>query len=449
MAKPKNFKVIIVGGSVIGLTLANALERAGIDFVLLEKRQIAPDLGASISLLCHSSRVYEQLGVVDHFNAATMPLLDRHNFSQDGCQFEDGGVLKGISVTNQVCGVSLSPCLVTISAKTQRPFRFLERRFYLQTLYNNLQDQSKVHTQASVKSFVETDCGVTVFTDDEQRYEGSILVGADGVHSIVRQLMSQAATATDPARAKNLMSPFTASYRAIFATSQNINPDTQRPYMPDGTMHVVYHQGVSGLAATGVEGLVFWFLFVKEDKTTRAPDCPRYSEEDAEATINQFGHLNLGSDYTFRDLWNCKIKAAMFPMEEGVIKGSWNNGGRVVLLGDSASKATINAGLGGNTHVEGVCHLVNEMMELLQHSPEPCTDEITEMFNKYEEKQRPRAELTVTLSSFTTRYEAMETWWMRSLMPVMRWLPVGLMSTLLAKYFAAGPLIKFPPRSDA
>ncbi|KAI1158982.1 hypothetical protein F5B18DRAFT_667134 [Nemania serpens] len=84
MAESNNFKVIIAGGGVVGLMLANALEGAGIDFILLEKKQIAPDLGASISLLCHNSRVCEQLGVLDLFNAATVPLLNRHHFSQDG-----------------------------------------------------------------------------------------------------------------------------------------------------------------------------------------------------------------------------------------------------------------------------------------------------------------------------------------------------------------------------
>ncbi|KAI1171045.1 FAD/NAD(P)-binding domain-containing protein [Nemania sp. FL0916] len=430
MAEPNSFKVIIAGGGVVGLTLANALERAGIDFILLEKRRIAPDLGASISLLSHSSRVYEQLGVVDIFNAATVPLLDRYNFDQNGYLFEDGDVLK------------------SIGAKTQRPFRFMERRFQLTTLYENLRDKSNVHIQAGVKSFIESDRGVTVFTDNGDQYEGSILVGADGVHSTIRHLLSQAATPTDPERARNLTSPFTASYRAIYATSRNINIGTQKAFMPDGVVHVAYHSGASGVAATGVKGLVFWFLFVKEDETTCTPNCPKYSEEDAEATIEQLGNLKLGSDYTFRDLWNTKVKAAMFPMEEGTVKGSWNNGGRVVLIGDSASKATINPGLGGNTHVEGVCHLMNEMVELLKHSPVPSTNEITEMLNRYEEKQRPRAELIVTLSSFATRYEAMETWWTRMLMPVMRRVPVVLTSTFLERHFAAGPLFEFLPKPD-
>ncbi|KAI1827115.1 hypothetical protein F4861DRAFT_536301 [Xylaria intraflava] len=430
MAESDRFKVIIAGGSIVGMTLANALERAGIDFVLLEKRQIAPHLGASISLLCHNSKVYEQLGVVDIFNAATVPLLDRHHFTQDGYWFEDGGVLKGVN------------------AKTDRAFRFIERRFHIQTLYDNLRDKSKVHAQVGVQSYEETERGVTVIADNGKRYEGSILVGADGVYSTVRQLMSQAAAATDPLRAKNLMSPFTANYRAIFATSKNMNLGTQEPFMPDGTVHVGYYRGVSGVAATGVKGLVFWFLFIKEDESTHTPNCPKYSEKDAEAAIEQFGHLNLGAGCTFRDLWNNRVKAAMFPMEEGVVKDSWNNGGRIVLVGDSASKSTVNPGIGGNTHVEGVCHLMNELTDLLNESPQPQTKEITEMFNRYEAKQRPHAQLAVTASGFLTRYEAMETWWTRLLMPVMSWLPAGLMSTLLARHFAEAPLFKFLPEPD-
>jgi 2-polyprenyl-6-methoxyphenol hydroxylase-like FAD-dependent oxidoreductase len=44
-----DFRAIIVGGSVAGLTLAHAFEKAGIDYALLEARDnIAPNLGASI-----------------------------------------------------------------------------------------------------------------------------------------------------------------------------------------------------------------------------------------------------------------------------------------------------------------------------------------------------------------------------------------------------------------
>jgi 2-polyprenyl-6-methoxyphenol hydroxylase-like FAD-dependent oxidoreductase len=56
------FKVIIVGGGVSGLTLANALERAQVDYVLLEsKSEFAPVLGASIALGPNGNRILDQL----------------------------------------------------------------------------------------------------------------------------------------------------------------------------------------------------------------------------------------------------------------------------------------------------------------------------------------------------------------------------------------------------
>lgn len=59
----KNFKVIIVGGSIAGLSLALMLEKNGIDFVVLEGYpDIAPQVGASIGVLPNGLRVLDQLG---------------------------------------------------------------------------------------------------------------------------------------------------------------------------------------------------------------------------------------------------------------------------------------------------------------------------------------------------------------------------------------------------
>lgn len=57
------FKVIIVGGSVSGLSLANMLERLNINYTLLEAYpDIAPQVGASIGLLPNGFRILDQLG---------------------------------------------------------------------------------------------------------------------------------------------------------------------------------------------------------------------------------------------------------------------------------------------------------------------------------------------------------------------------------------------------
>ena len=67
-----SFRVIIVGGSIAGLTLALCLERAGIDYLVLEARdRIDPQVGASIGIFSNGARILEQLGVYDKIEQNT------------------------------------------------------------------------------------------------------------------------------------------------------------------------------------------------------------------------------------------------------------------------------------------------------------------------------------------------------------------------------------------
>lgn len=83
----KTFKVIIAGGSVAGLTLANALERAGVDFLLLEKRDIAPNVGQSIFVLPCSALVLEQLGVNKTLDDGSVPIQTREHWDAEMNKF--------------------------------------------------------------------------------------------------------------------------------------------------------------------------------------------------------------------------------------------------------------------------------------------------------------------------------------------------------------------------
>lgn len=130
-----------------------------------------------------------------------------------------------------------------------------------------------------------------------------------------------------------------ATYRTIFGTSRNGHSENTS-FVPDGKAQTVYYRDVSGLAASGMNGLVFWFLYVKESSPAAMPNCPRYSNEDAQATIDRYGHLKVGPNYTFSDLWETRVKATMVPLEEGVLERSWNSGGRILLMGDSVSKVS-------------------------------------------------------------------------------------------------------------
>lgn len=80
----KSLKVVIVGGSVAGLTLAHCFEQTGIDYVLLEAHtQIAPQLGASIALLPNGCVLLDQLGLWDELEKLFVPMV-RTTFTVEG-----------------------------------------------------------------------------------------------------------------------------------------------------------------------------------------------------------------------------------------------------------------------------------------------------------------------------------------------------------------------------
>lgn len=63
-------KVIIVGGGIAGLALANLLERDETDFIVLEARNaVAPDEGAIIGIGPNGARVFERIGCIARLSA--------------------------------------------------------------------------------------------------------------------------------------------------------------------------------------------------------------------------------------------------------------------------------------------------------------------------------------------------------------------------------------------
>jgi 2-polyprenyl-6-methoxyphenol hydroxylase-like FAD-dependent oxidoreductase len=73
------FVAVIVGGSVAGLTLALTFEKAGIEYVLLERRDVvAPATGSSIMIFPNGATILDQLGVYENMG----PILSSIKYSQ-------------------------------------------------------------------------------------------------------------------------------------------------------------------------------------------------------------------------------------------------------------------------------------------------------------------------------------------------------------------------------
>lgn len=74
-----------MGGGIAGLTFASALEKAGIDFVLLESRSLFdPQVGASIAIHAGAMRIFDQLGAAQEIIDQTVPIQKTRQLRSDG-----------------------------------------------------------------------------------------------------------------------------------------------------------------------------------------------------------------------------------------------------------------------------------------------------------------------------------------------------------------------------
>ncbi|KAK4182844.1 hypothetical protein QBC35DRAFT_467784 [Podospora australis] len=332
MAK-SSFSVIVVGGGPVGLTAAHALSKAGIDFTILERREtIIEDIGATIFLWPQGMRIMSQLGVLESLREVAME-------SQLGTQQEHDGSMFGTINSPEWCHEHFHVWPLTMA-----------RADIVKILYNSLPEnaRSKIHVNKKVASTTSLPASeddgkrTRVTCADGSTYDGTIVIGADGVHSVVRKSMAGVGPEF----------PFQAKYRILWF---------HYPRAPDTAATIVYEVHGKGLMLQilSTETSSFALLYKRLDKPHRG--YVRYTSEDMEALVAEAGFLPVGKKgRALRDVWATKTKAGMANLEEGYLKKVYS-GGKTVLVGDAAHKVTPHSGLGLNEGVSDVVSLVNEL----------------------------------------------------------------------------------------
>ncbi|KAL0933330.1 FAD-dependent urate hydroxylase 3 [Colletotrichum truncatum] len=339
MASTKNSRVIIAGGGVSGLTLAIMLERFGIDYILLEAHQdISPAVGASIGLIPNALRIFDQLGVYDAIEA--LP----HNHIHEVCvRSAQGKPLKRVKL----------PFLQS-SKRHGYTIRFFDRQWLLQILYDSLDHKERVLTDKRVSKIKLIEGGIEVISQDGSVFRGSLLMGADGVHSTVREQMYRIANEVQPGYVDSQENLSVAcSYQCSFGIAKDV------PGYVDGQLNPVPGKGVTMVAISGPESRVYWFVFVRLQETKYGDDIPRYSNEDEAEFIKKYGSLPITENVTFDQIYAKRVSSTLTPLHEGVHKTWFFQ--RILLMGDSAHKSNPIGSQGGSSVVEAAALFLNAL----------------------------------------------------------------------------------------
>ncbi len=74
----------------------------------------------------------------------------------------------------------------------------IERRQFLQDLYDTLPDKTRIRTSCNVLDIKQDEDGVEVILANGEVERGDLVVGCDGVYSFVRRILWEHANATSP-----------------------------------------------------------------------------------------------------------------------------------------------------------------------------------------------------------------------------------------------------------
>ncbi|THW08584.1 FAD/NAD(P)-binding domain-containing protein [Aureobasidium pullulans] len=381
-------KVVVVGGGIAGLTLANALEQASIDYVLLERRQeIAPQVGASIGIMSNGCRIMDQLGCRDALYACVEPIQWIYDRDSAG---------KLLTKPNGVSQL--------MQSRSGYGFAFSDRQDILQVLYDNLKDKSKVLVGKKLSLVRQQSNGVTVVCEDGSSYTGDILAGADGVNSKARSEMWRLADEQDPELVKADKNSLECSYQCLYGIASS------SAGLTIGDLHVGYNKDCSLMTIVGKDDRTYYFAFEKMDKTYKLPHIPTYTEAEKAEFAERHGNMKATESVQFRDIHKHSVSSTLVGVETASYKiWTW---GRIACVGDASHKMTPNAGFGGNAAMESAAALANSIKKLADQIKEgrPTEDQIVACLQGYQENREVRAKAAIDASNLLTRVQALATW---------------------------------------
>ncbi|XAR73988.1 Zeaxanthin epoxidase [Bertholletia excelsa] len=355
-AARKKLRVLVAGGGIGGLVFALAAKRKGFEVLVFEK-----DLSAIRGEGQYRGPIQIQSNALAALEAIDLEVADE--LMKAGCITGDriNGLVDGVSGNWYVKFDTFTP-----AAERGLPVTRVISRMTLQEILANALGEDIIMNESNVINFKDDGDKVTVILENGQRYEGDLLIGADGIWSQVR---------------KNLFGPKEATYSGYTCYTGIAD------YVPADIETVGYrvflgHKQYFVSSDVGA-GKMQWYAFHKEPPG--GEDGPTGKKERLlqifEGWCDNVIDLLLATDEDAilrRDIYD---RAPTF---------TWGRG-RVTLLGDSVHAMQPNLGQGGCMAIEDSYQLALELDKAWEQSIKSGSPiDIPSTLKSYENARRLR-----------------------------------------------------------
>ncbi|GKT75564.1 FAD binding domain-containing protein [Colletotrichum tofieldiae] len=316
MTPNTDFKVIIAGAGVAGLALAKMLEMFNVDYLILEAhKDVAPPVGAGIGMLPNGLRILDQIACYEPILKLPQQMLHRTYL-----RHPNGKPI-----------LALNDMSRHYEKRHGYPALFFDRQWLLQVLYNQLKNKDRVLSNRRVAHVDLTKDGVRVMTTNGESFDGSLLVGADGVHSTVRAEMVRIANQIQPGHFPlDSSHGISCHYKCSFGIAKDV------PGFVVGDQNIVKGRGMSTLLISGPENRVYWFIFVRLPEVLHGAQIPKYTEQDEAEFVKKYSHILVTDKMTFGEIYAAKLTSTFTPLHEYVYSKWFFR--RFIVIGDSAHK---------------------------------------------------------------------------------------------------------------
>lgn len=160
----RSLRVLVVGAGAAGISVARGLLRDGHEVTVFERRPDVHAAGGAVTIWSNGEAVLQQLGV------------------------EMGGAGQLLSAVRVVTATGRPLVTLDMTSMADRlgaPIRMVPRRVLLERLLEGF-PIDRIRCNARAVALASTHNSVRVEFDDGSCAEGDVLVGADGLHSMVR-----------------------------------------------------------------------------------------------------------------------------------------------------------------------------------------------------------------------------------------------------------------------